>query len=337
MGTQRRPQRPSIKDSFLKTPYRFEFHQSIRIIEALNKEATPIGEDTDPKKEALSLSARVQISVPPSDIYALQKGTDNAYLLEVNFLGLAGIQGPLPLPYTEYIMDRIRSRDKTLRDFLNLFNHRTLSILHRVRKKYSTGLHPVTADKTPLGQSMLALSGISHKEHVPDGVAPLSLLPYGALLWQTPRSSYGFLSLITDFFNISAQLLPFQGRWHYLEQSQYTYLGAQNKQMNVLGRTAALGTRVWNAQSAMTLKISALPLKTFLKFLKNGDAYQKLKQLTTFYLGANITLNLNLGIVKEDVIPAKLDGKTALGWTSWIKTHPFTEDDFQVNLTIDED
>ena len=54
----------------------------------------------------------------------------------MNFMGTTGPQGPLPHFYTTLILSRLRSGDKTLRDFLDLFHHRMLSFFYQAWEKY---------------------------------------------------------------------------------------------------------------------------------------------------------------------------------------------------------
>ena len=51
------------------------------------------------------------------------------------FLGLTGPNGVLPSHYTTLLIERIRARI-SLRDFLDLFNHRTASLFYRAWQKY---------------------------------------------------------------------------------------------------------------------------------------------------------------------------------------------------------
>ena len=43
----------------------------------------------------------------------------------------------MPRHYTELLLQRIREKDFSLRDFLDLFNHRLTSLFYRAWEKYS--------------------------------------------------------------------------------------------------------------------------------------------------------------------------------------------------------
>src|SRR5271169_3450696 len=135
MARTNRKSTPTVKDILYTEPFRFEFHQAIKLLEYLHPKAAPYGETIDPLEEVVNVKSRVYLESLSSDIYSLEKielsEKDKAIaptILNVNFMGIAGIQGPLPFPYTEMIIQRVRSGDTSLKDFLDIFNHRLISI-----------------------------------------------------------------------------------------------------------------------------------------------------------------------------------------------------------------
>ncbi|MFO0888032.1 MAG: type VI secretion system baseplate subunit TssG [Isosphaeraceae bacterium] len=65
----------------------------------------------------------------------------------VSFFGLTGPSGALPRHYTEILLQQLREKDSPLCDFLDLFNHRLVSLFYRAWEKYSL---PVTYERTRL-------------------------------------------------------------------------------------------------------------------------------------------------------------------------------------------
>ena len=90
----------------------------------------------------MRFSSRVGFDFPASEVQEIAAPTAQGEpaRLTVNVLGLAGALGPLPAPFSELLLERVWAKDPAMRDFLDIFNHRLVSMLHRARKRVRPGL-----------------------------------------------------------------------------------------------------------------------------------------------------------------------------------------------------
>src|SRR5690606_21819791 len=124
---------PSVAARLRKEPYCFNFYQAVRVLERLDFDRQPVGHDASVQRECVRFRSLLSLSFPPSDLYAYNepKEGDGPPHLTVTFLGLFGPSGALPRAYTELLLERARHKDFTLREFLDLFNHRLTSLFYR--------------------------------------------------------------------------------------------------------------------------------------------------------------------------------------------------------------
>ena len=90
-------------------PHAYNLFQAISILERSEPARAPVG-TSDGVDEALRLAAQVDLAFAPSDITAIDDSTrpGPALTLTSPVLSLAGVHGPLPIPYTEQLLERRR-------------------------------------------------------------------------------------------------------------------------------------------------------------------------------------------------------------------------------------
>jgi type VI secretion system protein ImpH len=318
MAPHQRHTKASIISALPKEADQFEFHAIVKLLENIQKEATPLGEGVDPLEEPLRLQARVTQEFPSTEIHQLLMPDDKKVspLLTTNFLGIAGNNGPLPDPYTNHIIQRSLKGDNALRDFLDIFNHRILSLLHRIRKKFWVGVSVSAPETTLLGKCLRSLLGLALPQTQNRlGIPDRSLTYYAGLLWQKPRSAQGLEVLLREFFKTPARVYPLQGKWVQVPLHQQSILGAQH---HALGQSSFIGPRYWDQSAYFKVSLGPMPLSTYIDFLKVGPSFQELKTLIAYYAGKDQDFRLNLRVKGNEVPKARLGHGVALGWTSWL-------------------
>jgi type VI secretion system protein ImpH len=350
----------SVADWLYEEPYGFDFFQAVRLLELAARapdggaQAPSVGEGVEPAREAVRFRSGVGLDFPASDVAELRgpEREGEPALMTVNFMGLAGAVGSLDAPLAEQVIEGDIYGPKPLkrggdgretdprgdgapRAFLDIFNHRLVSLFYRARK-----LHRVALDTAAPGQdrissylySVMGLGTDSLRGRMQ--VKDRALLFYAGLVGQQPRSMAGLEALLSHYFGVRAEGRPFDGRWRALEESQWTRIGESGQNMR-LGVDTVLGTRVWDEEGAFEIELGPLTRQQFDDFLPTGWAFRPLCDLVRFYVGDELDFSFRLKLAAREVPSAHLperaarEGGVRLGWSAWV-TPPEAEGDSQV-------
>ena len=326
-----------------KQPGAFDFFQAVRVLErrgfALGRSA--VGGDTVPEREAVYFRVQPGLRFAVAPIAAVQ-GTNAITAdspppeLSTTFLGLIGPDGILPQHYTTLILARLRLKDSTLRDWLDLFHHRLLSLFTRAWEKThlpaaveSHRVRNLPGDD-PFAAGLFALSGFGT-----DGlrdrlrVSNDAAVYYSGLFSRQPRTASGLEQMLSEYFGWPVKVQQLSGHWLYLDLENKAQLpeGPRPGRNVGLGRDVIVGQRVWDVQSKIRLVIGPLDYERFRSLLPRGDARGPLRDLVRLYLGLEIDADVQIVLEQEAVPWCRLDydERTGprLGWDTWVRTHNF--------------
>jgi type VI secretion system protein ImpH len=329
--------------------WRFEFYQAVRLLERMAEDCVPVGEGAHPELESVRFSSRVAFDFPASEVdeIRLPESTGTPARMTVNVLGLAGALGPLPAPFSEMLLERVAAKDPAFRDFLDIFNHRLLSLLYRARKRQRPAIAWERPDRGVYARAAFALlglgtEGLGRRMDVDDR----ALLAYTGLLARRTRSAVALRVMLADYFGVEVQCTQFLGRWLELDPDQRTAIGTSGtsgtsgpgqgggrfNELSARGGGAVLGSRVWDQGAAFEIGLGPLTLSQFLDFLPVGRGFRSLVQLVRFAVGDELEFTVRLTLKDTQVPPCRLGCGPRLGWSAWLKTRDFTADDSQVRL-----
>jgi type VI secretion system protein ImpH len=307
-------------------PYRFEFFQALRLLERLRPDRKPVGgRDAKPSEEVARLGTHPSLSFPASEIQSIEWPAGQTPFVSVNFMGTTGPQGPLPHAYTAMILGRLRSGDRTLREFFDLFHHRMLSFFYRAWEKYRFGISYERGERDRFSHHLLDLiglgtAGLQERLAVPDD----AFLFFAGILGQRPHSAHALELLLNDYFEVPVAIEQLVGGWFRLDDSTKCCIGERTTVSEQLGLGAVVGDEVWNQQAKALVRIGPLSLEQYLDFLPNGSAYAPLRALLRFWTNEEVDFEVQLILEREEVPRCQLggDGESApqLGWVTWMKT-----------------
>lgn len=334
------PENKSLNQKLFDEPYEFDYFQAVRLFEKIYPAKKPVGRDAMPHEEILRFRSHLSLNFPPSQIYEIQKQFDEFTDEEktemvINFMGMIGVSGVMPVHYTELAMSRVRYGDTAMWAFMDIFTHRIVSMFFRAWEKYR---FPIAYERgndkfTEYLFDFIGLGtdGLRGRMAIEDE----SLIPYIGLITQKPHSAASLAQILSDYFKINAKVRQFFGQWIDLDKESITKLSQTNSS---LGIDAIVGTRVWDQQSKFRLVLGALNYKEFRAFLPDGTAHKSLKSIVRFIVGLEFDFDVQL-VLQADEVPGTIlttraKRRPMLGWNSWLKSEPFINDDAQVVLQM---
>jgi type VI secretion system protein ImpH len=321
----------SVEQWLFSEPWEFEFFQAVRILERLLYERAPAGESASPEDEAVRFRSHVSQVFPGSEVQAIESGERGQALLTANLFALAGAGGPLPAPDGERVIEQTYRKDYSMRDFLDMFHHRLLSLLVRTRKVHHPSYTSGPPHKGTIPRYLYAFFGMGPAElHERMRVPDRSFIFYSGLMAQSPRSASGLERLLADYFQMPVRVQQLLGQWRNLDEEEWTVIGKWGRNQ-ALGQGALLGTRVWDQQGRFEVHMGPMPVDAFRNLLPCGSGYEPLCEMTRFYAGPDPDFGFRLTLRAHEV-PSSALGTSRLGWTSWLKTQPIAGDDSQVML-----
>ncbi len=321
-----------------REPYRFEFFQAVRLLSRMASSRQVIGRFSNPRDEVARFGAHAKVSFPASQIQSLERREEAPAEMRVNFMGLTGPLGVLPLAYSELVLDRLRNKDTAFRDFLDLFNHRIISLFYQAWEKYRFFVPYERGERDRLSQHILALlglgtPGLQDRQEVADD----SLLFYSGLLGMHARSATGLRQLLSDYFGVPVEIEQFVGAWYPVDADAQCSVGEGNGDSERLGFGVVVGDEIWDQQARVRIRLGPLAMEQYLDFLPGGEAHRQVQSLTKFFAGGEYDIEIQLVLRREDVPPVELmsgDGGAKLGWTSWVKSAAFTRDPGETVLEL---
>lgn len=343
-----RDQGTSLKEKLLSEAYNFEFYQAVKLLEMIYlfekvdsgilKGAIEESEKADVIKKFFEqesyrlfggpvvFKSNINPSFPASELEKinLPQKKGGPYEMLVNFMGIAGLSGPMPAVYSQMIIDNEKDNPNNtiFRDFLDIFNNHLIYLMYKVRKRSRLGFDLRNPVDTSIAQYLFSLIGMG-----PGGfrnrlaIKDYQLLYYTGLLANHNRSISGVEFILSDYLNVKVSCRPLQGSWQAISSIHLSFLGGCG-QNQVLGDSAVLGSVVWDQNAKFSMRLGPINEKQFIDFLPlDGSlSFRPMYELTRQYVGADMFFEAALIVDSNGLNGLKLNDPVhaRLGWTSWL-------------------
>jgi type VI secretion system protein ImpH len=327
---------------------RFDFFEALRLIECQNPDKPRLGTSLKVSDDPVRLTQFPELEFPASTLqsYNIADHSSGIPHLAVNFMGLFGPNGPLPLHITEYARERLRHHhDPTLSRFADIFHHRMISLFYRA---WANTQPTVQYDRPATDRfkfyigSFLGIANAAN--HSRDALDDRAKLFYSGHFSAQTKHPAGLLAIIADVLRLRVRIEEFVGEWMRIMPSDQTRLG-MSSDIASLGQSALIGASVWGCQHKFRLVLGPLRLTSYLALLPGEQLLTKLIAIVRNYIGNELVWDAQL-ILESREIPQELalgkpivsenpniNTEAKLGWSMWLGPRPsqLDADDLMLN------
>ncbi|WP_395344091.1 type VI secretion system baseplate subunit TssG [Ningiella sp. W23] len=313
------------------------FEPLLRYIDANSPMHERIGYSVSLKQDPLRLGQTPVMHFHASAFSeVVQQKASTVYKLKNVYLGMFGINGPLPLHLSEYALERnYRYNDKTLTEFCDIFHHRFLSLFYRswsVSQPCVSHDHPqhdhfskaVSTFSGALLKSNKAASNTaaSNKANKTPKTAflhkPANIDSFlSGLFSNKSRSSGTLCQLLSEYLQQEVYVQEFEGDWYALPEGAECRLGGSNVS---LGISSVIGERVFQRSYNFSILIGPLTYQNYLLLLNKAHYFKEMRNMVRRHVGSEFSFTFKLRLLKHEIPNCAL-GKSALGSTAWLTSN----------------
>ncbi|MES2297039.1 MAG: type VI secretion system baseplate subunit TssG [Pseudomonadota bacterium] len=348
MPTTQRRHHLSVIQRLLDEPYRYDFVQSLRVIEHWLHQ-NGVAHETA-LQSTLRFRNSMSMRFAPSQIEALLPVAQNTIHSDHGLqaalasgdlrhirvtpahMGFFGAHGVMPYCFTEHLvrLKQVRKFDGS-GAFFDIFLNRLMLLHYQAWSKYRIHHRLDAQGKDALLPMQLALAGTVKRNKqeaanaTDDEVEEEVAAHYAAVLRHRPVSARLLAGVLSEYFGVPFTMEQFVQAWDVLGDSELSKLGVQNV---TLGKGAILGKRSRERHSRVRVCIGPLARADFDRFLPGASGNRALRSLLAHFALPLLDFELRLILRAADVKPIVLnaDGAARLGMGIFLVTQAETRD-----------
>jgi type VI secretion system protein ImpH len=311
-----------LAEQIFEAGYRFDFFQLVHLLEHWRPGRVPVGGGGRYQDERLRFRPDPGLDFSPADVRRVESEDGEPPLTRVviNFMGLYGVAAPTPT-YLSELIGFANVDAEPLTDFLDLFNHRLISLYYRAWVKHRYPYRYQVGARDELSRCILSFIGLGEP-----AVSALARLPvwrlmkYLGLLALQTRPPVCLGLMIADYFGgIPVEIEEMSPRWIKVPEQQRNRLG---EACSSLGSDLTVGERVLDRAGKLRVVIGPLSFADYQSFLPGTGKFRDLNALVRLWVGERLDYDFEIRIDRHEIPPLRMSAQQPpqMGWTSWVLT-----------------
>ncbi len=310
-------------EKILNEPEEFTFFQIVRLLE--NHNYVPRHFTGKKSLNYFRFSSSLQLRFSPSEVSKIIRNEKGNLIIFVNFIGLIGATGVLPVHFTETIRNVVKNKDVNLYDAIDIFLHRIAALFHFSRHVYHlpASFEKALKDKKidPITNLIACFTGKSNtKSYLELSTIERAMIFYAGQFHRQIRSASALQQILSSFFNVPISVETFKEEWVNVGQENHSVMGGELLgSNNCLGQTTMLGVRVRQCQNKFRIIVGPIKEKSLFDYLPNKGVHLKmLCSLIERFCGLGLKYDIQFIFIASSINPCGLSNRqlTHLGWNS---------------------
>jgi len=303
-----------------------DFWAFVRALENANTSKPRLGKAKNPLDENIRFGQAPYLNFPPTDIAEIIEGGKAAGVdatIILYFFGLLGVNGPMPLEFTNYVFRRSFNHfDHTWRRFLDIIHHRFITLYYRSHAANQQAMSYDRGDDDPLSAIIKSLAGFPSVGTLPEHQEQL-ILKSARQFSFLAKNRRGLEDLLRRLFNFKVEVKDFIPSSGDIPPANYALLGTKN---TTAGLDLQIGRTYTSITSKFEIHIGPLSFEEYRSFVFGSGGAHLLIEAVGLYLDRPLDYAM-IFTVRWDTIPlaqlgfdveqARWDAPQ-LGYTCWI-------------------
>ncbi len=263
------------------------------------------------------------------DVSSIGEDKNGNTIIEVSRPGLLGTDGPMPLEFTNRVLQRSRNDyDYALQRFIDIINDQYIALYYRAfaQKDFAIGFDK--KDNNLPRDVFKAMSGGGSKafEKALPRFGAEAMMPY---MISKCYPKEGLRSILKAFFGVEIKILSNIFERYLIPHHLRCLLGDKNT--CTLGTSAQIGKHFYSHTKKFQLILGPMAFDECQTMLPGSDNYRYLTQIVNFYLQKPLAYDLIFILKKSSLKGVFLNGRFRLGISSFFR---YQDESGNCQLTI---
>lgn len=311
MGTDVRQQAVDLKKKLQQQGQTFSFFQALRLLRLIS--AT----ENDGREDLVRVRPRLALGFPETDLEKIEYETSGRCRVTANFLGLYGVDSPLPTFYTEDLLVEQADGLSVNREFLDIPAQSIYPLFYQAWLKSKPALRILEYGDERMLQILYSFVGLELSQAQLKRPAVGSLLICGSIYNQQTRTAAGLKTILRAFFaGATVQIRELEPVVEPIPESQRCGLGMV---ASTLGEDAHLGASC-RSLDGVVIGMSDLKSDLYFSLMPGGSAHSQLCFLIDYYLIEAFPVTIELTLREGQASTTQLAAPvwSRLGLDSWL-------------------